>query len=276
MKISVIIPTYKPKDYLWDCLNSISGQTLKPSEFEVIIILNGCNEPYNSQIKSFIDEKFQGLNVVYKQTDTPGVSNARNIALDIATGEYVTFIDDDDYISPSYLEELLKVAAPDTVSLCYPYAFDDGKPDVQLKYYITDAYEYCILHGCKSLSSKVRKFFSGPWMKLIPMSFIHGRRYDVRFANGEDSLFMFLISDRIKRISLAARTAIYYRRFRTGSALNNTNSKYQKIKNNLCCMKEYVHIYMNGSYSFYFFWSRILAEFISSIRIILSTNGVHL
>ncbi|MGM9872488.1 MAG: glycosyltransferase family 2 protein [Muribaculaceae bacterium] len=258
MLISVIIPTYKPQSYIRECLDSIVAQTLDHSSFEVIISLNGCREPWLNELQEYINAH---PDVCWRliHTDTPGVSNARNIALDIATGEYVTFIDDDDYISPSYLEELLKVATPDTVSLCYPYAFDDGKPDVQLKYYITEAYEYCILHGCKSLSSKVRKFFSGPCMKLIPMNFIQGRRYDVRFANGEDSLFMFLISDRIKRISLAARTAIYYRRVRDNSANYSAKSFSYIAKNYSKLMVEYTKIIIKApfAYNFIFYLSRI-------------------
>ena len=126
MKISVIIPTYKPQDYLWECLNSLVAQTFPKEDFEVILVLNGCCEPWKSNIQQYIDARMQGMNVNYIQTDEGGVSNARNIALDFAKGDYVTFIDDDDLISPTYLEELYEKAAPDTVSLCYPYAFNDG------------------------------------------------------------------------------------------------------------------------------------------------------
>lgn len=161
MKISVIIPTYKPQDYLWECLNSLVAQTFPKEDFEVILVLNGCCEPWKSNIQQYIDDRMQGMNVNYIQTDEGGVSNARNIALDCAKGDYVTFIDDDDFISPTYLEELYEKAAPDTVSLCYPYAFNDGKIEEQLPYTITEAYNYCINYQYKSLSSRVRKFFSG-------------------------------------------------------------------------------------------------------------------
>lgn len=262
MKISVIVPTYKPKEYLWECLDSLVAQTLPGREWELLLVLNGCCEPWRTQIEQYIGSKMQGMNVVFVQTDTPGVSNARNIALDRARGEYITFIDDDDYVSPQYLEELLKAANPDTVSLCYPYAFYDGRPDVQRKYSITDAYEYCAAHGCGRLSSKVRKFFSGPCMKLIPMSFIQERRYDVRFANGEDSLFMFLISDRIKRTALAARTAVYYRRYRENSAVTTNRSFLNKLRNCVLSISCYSSIFMMNplKYDLLFFIQRILAS----------------
>ena len=109
MKISVIVPTYKPKAYLWECLNSIYNQTFPKTDYEVLLVLNGCNEPYNTQIKEWLS-KHSDLQVQYFQIDEGGVSNARNIALNNLTGEYVTFIDDDDLISPKYLKELFENA----------------------------------------------------------------------------------------------------------------------------------------------------------------------
>lgn len=260
MKISTIVPTYKPQDYIWECLDSIKNQTFAKEDFELILVLNGCKEPYYTQIQEYIDKNFAGYNVNFIQTDQGGVSNARNIALNVAKGEYVAFIDDDDYISPKYLEELYQVASPDTVSLCYPYAFNDGKPEVQLQYPITDAYDTYYLKSDIRLSSKVRKYFSGPCMKLIPMSFIQGRIFDVRFKNGEDSLFMFSISDKIHKLAFTSKDAIYYRRYREGSAVSIHRNKKRMIKIIIRLLCAYSQIYLKGitRYNFFFFMSRIL------------------
>lgn len=259
MKISVIVPTYKPQAYLWECLDSIYNQTFPKSDYELVLVLNGCNEPYNTQILDWLS-KHKDLNVQFFQIDTGGVSNARNIALDNAKGEYVTFIDDDDLISTAYLKELYEKATPDTVSLCYPYAFNDGDIEKQLPYSITKAYDYICKHKCKKLSSMARKFFSGPCMKLIPMSFIHDRRYDVRFKNGEDSLFMFLISDKIDKVSFTSKDAIYYRRFRENSARTRSKTKREIIANKMNMIKAYISIYLRKpqKYSLLFFITRLL------------------
>lgn len=269
MKISVIIPTYEPRAYLWECLDSLVAQTFSKDDFEVLLVLNGCSEPYKSNIEAYIEKRKEIINIRFTQTDIPGVSNARNIALDNATGEYITFLDDDDYVSPSYLEELYAKVSPNTISLCYPYAFNDGNPEVQLSYGITDAYEYCIKNSCDSISSRVRKYFSGPWMKLIPMSFIQERRFDVRFKNGEDCIFMFLLSDRYKKMSFTSRNAIYYRRFREGSAVTTKRSKKEVILNSLKCMNEYTKIFFRGNYSVYFYLSRIIAELGCQLQILI-------
>lgn len=261
MKVSIIIPTYKPQDYIWECLDSIKDQTFPKEDFELILVLNGCKEPYYSQIRNYIEQNLSGYNVNFIQTDQGGVSNARNIALDVAKGEYVTFIDDDDYISSKYIEELYKKAAPDTISLCYPYAFNDGYPEVQLQNFgLNSVYEQYYYRNNNNISSKVRKYFNGPCMKLIPMSFIQDRRFDVRFKNGEDSLFMFLISDKIKNLSFTSKDAIYYRRYREGSAVMKARSTKERISNNINCIKEYTKIYFSGKYDLLFYISRIIAE----------------
>lgn len=259
MKISVIVPTYKPQAYLWECLDSIYNQTFPKADYELLLVLNGCNEPYDTQIKEWL-LNHSDLQVKYIQTDEGGVSNARNIALDNAKGEYVTFIDDDDFVSFVYLEELYEKATPQIVSLCYPYSFIDGRIGEQLPCGITRTYTYCNQHKCYKLASRVRKYFSGPWMKLIPMSFIQDRRYDVRFKNGEDSLFMFLISDKINKVAFTSENAVYYRRLRDGSAISTHRTTKERILNNLRLLREYIRMYLKGGYSTYFFGTRILAE----------------
>lgn len=266
MKISVIIPTYKPQAYLCECLDSLVNQTIEKGLFEVILVLNGCTEPWKSKIESYIADKMQGMNVQFIHTEQGGVSNARNLALDVVKGEFVTFIDDDDYVSPSYLEELLEKASPDVVSLSYAYAFDDGMPEIQKKYSVTLTYDYCVTNGVTRLASKARKYFSGPWMKLIPFSFIQERRFDVRFKNGEDSLFMFLISDRINKVSFTSMNAVYYRRFRQESASTRRRICGEKVRSSLKVMCEYTKVYLHGGYNLYFYSSRIVAEIIFIIK----------
>lgn len=262
MKISVIIPTYKPQSYLWECLDSLRNQTFPKSDFEIFLILNGCKDPYQSQIENYLlIHEICNLRLI--QTDQLGVSNARNIGLDCANGDYITFIDDDDYVSPYYLEELYKKVSPDTISLCYPYAFNDGYPNIQLPYSKTDVFEfYRHNKGIFKLSSKVRKYFSGPCMKLIPICFIQGRRFDIRFKNGEDTLFMFLISDRIKNITFSSDNAVYYRRFRTNSAFMSKRSLYNRLRNSFRLIVSFTMIYLKHitQYNFNFYITRVLGQ----------------
>jgi glycosyltransferase involved in cell wall biosynthesis len=266
--ISVIIPTYCPQSYLWECLQSLSAQTLAADQFEVLIVLNGCNEPYYTQTQQFIAEHMSAMHVQLIQTDTAGVSNARNMGLDAAQGDYIAFIDDDDYVSATYLQEMQSLTTGDNIVICYPYAFNDGHPEQQLPYRITDAYDQCAGKSKISINSMARKFFSGPCMKLIPADYVKGKQFDVRFKVGEDSLFMFMISNKIKDIIFTSRNAIYYRRCRQGSAIFSTTTK-QRIHNAVHLIIAYSQIYFAKAreYSFLFYLTRALGSLRSIIHI---------
>lgn len=226
------------------------------------MVLNGCKEPFEREIRTYL-QGHPDLNVNFIQTDSLGVSNARNLALDEAKGDYVTFIDDDDYVSPSYLEELYANSSMDTIALCYPFAFTDGDSKKQLKYSITNAYDQFSGRG-KQLYLKSRKFFMGSYMKLIPTSFIQGRRFNPRFRNGEDSIFMFLISDKYQYVNYTSKNAVYYRRYRKNSAMTSRHSVIYIITNVLKLLMEYCRIYFSNPFGYSFrLYSRTL---LSTVR----------
>ena len=239
-KISVIVPTYKPQVYLWECLDSIYNQSLSKSDYELVLVLNGCNEPYNSQINDWLSEHNK-MQVQYVQTDMGGVSNARNIALDKAIGEYITFIDDDDYISPSFLQELLNNSSEKCVAISNTIAFDDVTRKELNEYIIAKTFNICLKKKSISIID-ARRFFAGPVRKLIHINIIGNRRFNVRYKNGEDTLFMFLISNQIKQISCTSKNAIYYRRIRKNSANMYKRTFLERLNNSFNLIKEYSSI----------------------------------
>lgn len=259
MKVSVIIPSYKPGDYLWGCLDSLVGQSLLKEYFEVLLILNGCNEPYHSMLRNYRHEH-QDLQLYVIQTDISGVSNARNIGIDNARGEYLTFIDDDDFVSPDYLEELYNHANKNTIPVCRPLSFIDGTEDYQ-DYNITKDYDK-YSNRIRVPFYKARRFFNGPVYKLIHRSIIGDRRFDPRFSHGEDSLFMFLISDKIEYVEFADKTAIYYRRIRPNSATQTKKTLYFVLSNYTKLIVIQTLIYIRGfpHYNFLFFINTILGR----------------
>ena len=102
--ISIIIPFNTEKRYLRDCLDSISEE--KIDDAEIILILNGVND----NIHGFL-EKYNSLNIRIIQFDEDiGVAKARNIGLDNASGEYIYFIDADDYLNKNSLNKLINTA----------------------------------------------------------------------------------------------------------------------------------------------------------------------
>ena len=262
MKISIIIPTYKPGPYLKDCLESINNQTMNKKCFEVIIVLNGVIKPYIECIYNLT--KMYDFNSVVIPTETPGVSNARNIGLTRAQGEYVCFIDDDDKISPSYLENLYYKATPNNIVASNVKAFYNNSNKTENDY-IASAYKKLAHKNAPLSVLKGRKFMSSACCKIISRRIIQDVRFDTNLKIGEDSVFMAKISKKVKSIVLSDSSAIYYRRLRAGSASRVKQPILKKC--NIVCklLKKYTKM-LTPSYNIPFIATRIVAALLKLAR----------
>lgn len=100
-KVSVIVPVYNTEKYLYKCLNSLINQTLK--QIEIIIVNDGSKDSSDSIIKQFMIEN---KNIVYIKKDNGGLSSARNVGIDHASGEYIAFVDSDDWVETDMYEKM--------------------------------------------------------------------------------------------------------------------------------------------------------------------------
>lgn len=105
MNISVIVPVYNVEKYIRECILSLLNQTLK--DIEIIIVNDGSNDKSIERIDDLIKNN-KNINLVNKVNG--GLSSARNEGLKYATGEYVSFIDSDDYVEKDFLENLFNEA----------------------------------------------------------------------------------------------------------------------------------------------------------------------
>lgn len=256
MKVSVIIPSYRPGDYMSACLQSLHHQTLSSADYEVIIVLNGPKSGYWTFVSDML-ATMPETNWRLLYNEIAGVSSARNMGLEAARGEYIAFIDDDDFVSADYLRELCATATDDTVPLCYPLTFDDGTEHYG-KYRITHKYERLATKQTCSVRA-ARSFFAGPVYKLLHRNIIGDTRFDIRLKNGEDTLFMFLISCRIRKCRFASRDCIYYRRRRTDSATGRTRTLADAWYVCRIQLAEYVKAWIAHptQYNFHFFFTRV-------------------
>lgn len=109
---------------------------------------------------------------------------------------------------------------------------------------------------------------SGPYMKLFDRAIIGDRRFDKRFTNGEDSLFIYLISDRIEGVDFATEDAIYYRCYRNDSLFMKKKPFGKKLHNSVKLIVEYTKIYFSKpfKYNLLIYLSRIAGALHSAIR----------
>lgn len=105
--ISVIIPLYNAEKTILAALDSIKAQTVGHCEFEIIIINDGSTDGSKKEVESFI-EKNPDLNVLYFEQENGGVSKARNVGLQTATGEFIALLDSDDEWLPEKTERQMR------------------------------------------------------------------------------------------------------------------------------------------------------------------------
>ena len=96
--VSIIIPTYKPGEYLRHCLDSLCNQNIAASAYEIIVVLNGPINGYKERIGAYCRQHAEHQNKIIT-TDVAGVSHARNLGMAQAQGDYLIFVDDDDRVS---------------------------------------------------------------------------------------------------------------------------------------------------------------------------------
>ena len=109
MKFSVIVTIYNVENYLEKCLNSL--KILPRENFEIILVNDGSTDSSLKIIDNFVNQFCSNAYIVITKPNG-GLSSARNAGLDIATGDYIIFIDGDDYIIPERLIELCQKLDP--------------------------------------------------------------------------------------------------------------------------------------------------------------------
>ena len=232
--ISVIVPIYNTQKYLRRCVDSIIAQTYK--NLEIILVDDGCSDGCPLICDEYA-RKDGRVKVVHKKNG--GLSSARNAGLDAATGEYIGFVDSDDYISESMYESLYNalVSRDGSISnLMSVRVFSDGttfpskvphttSEDIDGERY----YEELLLHkGDVSVCSK-----------LFPAKMFDGKRFSEGTLN-EDLLFMFSLSDEIKKINFVGEIGYYYF-VREGSISNSYGKSICDMVDNSLTVKNFVH-----------------------------------
>ncbi len=195
--ISVIVPVYNVEKYLDKCIKSIVNQTYQ--NLEIILIDDGSTDE-SAKICDLWAEKDERITVIHKANG--GVSSARNMGLEHASGDYIGFIDSDDFIENDFYELLLNNMNEYNadVSRCiYRYAYDDGhtKASDELNEDIVvfdnniDVLNDLHNSGHKSVVL---------WNKLYKASILKNVRFDELLKVGEDVVFNYFAFKKANRM----------------------------------------------------------------------------
>lgn len=215
--VSIIIPAYNVSSYVKDCLSSINNQTY--DNIETIVINDGSSDNTDSVIKN--SKHFSSI--VYIEQDNRGVSASRNRGIDVANGEYLVFIDADDLIHESYVENLLNRMNEADISTCMHVEFKDGNTPI---YSNNDRLNSLDRIGFMAEVFYGDKVSSGPHGKMFSKSIIGNVRFDTNLKIGEDLDFLYKIFLSNTNLFVhQSNSRLYGYRTREGSAMNSTYDK---------------------------------------------------
>ena len=216
--VSIIIPIYNLEKYIENCLKSIVAQTYK--NLEILCIDDGSTDGSAEIIKSMAESDPR---IKYIYQENAGVSAARNKGLDTATGEYVMFVDGDDYINLHMVENFLIEAEKSSAEIIY----SNLKRTYNFSENINEDYLFKSIFNV-NIEDVYEKYFCGYTVigNFISSALIDTIRFYEDISIGEDTCFMLSIGVKAKKKLLIGQQYYYYY-YRQNSAMNDA-FKYNK------------------------------------------------
>ena len=235
VKVSVIVPVYNVEPYIRKCLETLTKQTL--TGIEILIIDDGSTDRSVDIVKEFIQTN---NNIKYYKKENGGLADARNYGLLYATGEYIAFLDADDYIQK------------DMYKLMYERAKELDSDIVECDFYWKYPKKYKIDVGEKYFEKKeaLEKARVVVWNKLYKRKLIIDSK--ITFPKGlqyEDVEFFYKLVPHIDRISFVKQPMLYYIQ-RKNSLISTHNKKVGDIftvLDNVILYYKRVYVYSNCS-----------------------------
>jgi glycosyltransferase involved in cell wall biosynthesis len=240
--ISIIIPVYNAERHLEHCINSVLTQSFKG--FECILIDDGSHDKSPLICDEYV-KKDSRINVIHKVNG--GASSARNAGLDIAQGEWITFIDSDDWVDENYLLLLYKNALENNcdMSVC-------GSKSINEKGELLDKNKPSPLMFFNQISAKKALFNykyigTGICSKLVKKQIIidNNIRFDNKIKVCEDGLFWFQVIDKLKKIVYDSTP--YYNYLIHEFSITNSLEKFDNYKSHFVATRKMLYIEKNKS-----------------------------
>lgn len=214
-KVSVIVPIYNVEKYLEKCINSLLSQTLE--DIQIILVNDGSKDNSGNIAKEY--EKNNKDRVIYVEKENGGLSDARNYGLKYATGDFIAFLDSDDYIEKNAYEEMYNKAIEENAD----YVECDFIWEFPNKIRVDKQYPY---KNKKEMLSFVRVV---AWNKLIKRQLIIDN--NLEFPKGlryEDIEFTYKLIPFVNKFAYVDKPFIHYVQ-REGSIANVQNERTAEI-----------------------------------------------
>ena len=238
-KISVIVPVYKAEAYLHRCVDSLLAQTF--TDFEILLIDDGSPDR-SGEICDEYARKDSRVRVWHKENG--GVSSARNVGLDNARGEYICFVDSDDWVESNYLKILyddISMTNVDLVVHGFRRFTSEGK-EIGCESYSDLLYDLDI-EMQQMLSEQSLYYRGSPYAKLFKKNVIAERniKFDISIHFGEDLCFLFDYLSVVHRVLFSSKSYYNYIQYENSSVHKRFTflqeyTGYTHLKDSLCSL----------------------------------------
>lgn len=217
-KISVIVPVYNVEAYLERCVESILQQTY--AHFELILINDGSTDS-SGQICDHLASQYENIKVHH--IENAGVSNARNMGIQLATGSWVTFIDSDDFVTQDYLATLVSAVEGLNVGFVIaPLHHIKNGIVTDLPPHSGKTELWSTEETMKELLMTTRTSFF-PVAKLFKRNLLADEKFNTNYHLAEDALFLTELLLKTRCSSVFIDKPVYYYDHREGSATTSVN-----------------------------------------------------
>ena len=217
-KISVIVPVYNVEAYLERCVKSILQQTC--TNFELILINDGSTDS-SGQICDYLADQYENIKVYH--IENAGVSNARNIGIQLATGVWITFVDSDDFVTKDYLATLASAVEGGNVGFVIaPLHHIKNGIVTDLPPYSGRKELWSTEETMKELLMTTKTSFF-PVAKLFKRDLLVDEKFNTDYHLAEDALFLTELLLKTRCSSVFIDKPIYYYDHREGSATTSVN-----------------------------------------------------
>lgn len=207
-KISVIVPVYNTAQYLEKCVNSICVQ--KHQNLEILLVDDGSTDGHSSELCDRLAEKDSRVRVIHKKNG--GLSSARNAGLAEAKGDYITFVDSDDYLHEDMYSQIFEVATDyledEKTILCGGFVRVDERGKMLCS---RVGVERAVVMDTESYikSLLMHKGDTSVCTKLFPKQLLAKHRFQEGRLN-EDLLFMIELMPEVSRMVFSGERGYYY------------------------------------------------------------------
>lgn len=279
MLVSIVIPIYNVEKYVAECLQSVMRQTCRDME---VLLIDDCGTDKSMSIVRDIlgeseDATINGVHYrILHHEHNRGLSAARNTGIDAAQGEWLYFLDSDDWIEDDCIETLVNAVMQDDgieTAIGQLRTFDDeGNTDVLLEngekcpmlqmpegVYANDILQKYLARG----------FYEMAWNKLVRRDFlIQNKLYFKEGLIHEDTLWSFCCVCQLRKVA-AVRKILYHYRIRKGSIMDKSQGERKvKTKNTILCSQiDYVitHGQSDNKILFDYLYGKIKVYFLSEL-----------